>query len=296
MKKVLLLAVLASFVLIIGMIGCESGSPANSESTVGDTSSQTFQIMNDSIGSFSMDIVGISLDFSFELLEGQFPALVTSKFGNQLATADTSYVVSHSYTYANGWHIFNFSATVINFDDTTIIEGLDSIQTLVDNVPMQVPDSTMNGLVIHNQYSLDNNLFGGAVGHQVLNLAADSFDSLAVVTASGNTNDSIDVQFADETDTCSLQINSAVTINSVIFQLDATEDCPTSGSISANQDISMSCVGGNGSPLDSLSIEGSWTIGVAYHGTTATVTYTNGGTSWTVIDSCGNSPNSISPF
>ena len=143
---------------------------------------------------------------------------------------------------------------------------------------------------------MDNNIFGGAVGHQVLNLSADSFDSLAVVTASGQTNDSLDVQFVEQTDSCSLQINNNVTISSVVFQIDATEDCPTSGSISADQDISFSCVGGEGSALDSLNIEGNWTINLTFHGETETVTYINGNTSWTITDSCGSSANTVSPF
>ena len=43
---------------------------------------------------------------------------------------------------------------------------------------------------------------------------------------------------------------------------------------------------GQGSVLDSLNIDGSWTVTVAFHGATETVTYTDGTTTWSVTESC----------
>ncbi len=289
MKKITFLTLMAACLAVIGMVGCGSDSdPTASNLIVGDTSSETFQFVSDSIGYMSQDMAGNGLDLSFELLDLQFPSSSTSKIGQpNKAAGDTVIVVTNQYTYSNGWHIFDFRATFIDFDDTTIVEGIDSIQTLINNEPVQNPDTVdINGLKVRAQYAFDNNNFGSGVGHQSFDLTATSFDSLGVVTINGITHDTLTAHFIESLDSCNLDMNNTLSINNVTFQFDVGEECPTSGSIVANQNISLSCIGSGASHLDSLNIDGSWTVTVTFNGATETISFTDGTTTWTVTEDC----------
>ncbi len=287
MKKFSLLTIVAVCITVISMIGCGSDSATESNLIIGDTSSASFQFVADSIGTVSSEMAGNGLDLSFELLEMQFPSAAPSKIAYTKATADTVIVISNNYSYSNGWHIFDYAATFVEFSDTTIVEGIDSIQTLVNNTPVALPDSTMNGIKIRAQYAFQNNTFGSGVGHQSFDLSATTFDSLGVVTINGNTNDTLTATYVELTDTCSLDMNNTLTITNLVFVIDALDDCITSGQIVGTQNIMLNCIGGQGSSLDSLNIDGTWTITITFNGTSEIVTYSDGTTTWSVTETCG---------
>lgn len=289
MKRLTLLALIAAAIIVISMIGCSSDSVTESNIIIGDTTSPAYLFVSDSIGNVSFDALGNGLDLSFELLDMQFPSGTSSKLSyNTKSVADTSIVVSNNYSYSNGWHIFDYSATFIDFEDTTTVQGVDSIQTLVDNTPQQFPDSAaINGMNIRAQYAFENNTFGSGVGHQSFDISATTFDSLGIATINGNSHDTLNAQFIESTDTCSLNMHNSLTITNVQFVIDVSDECPSSGSIIANQNIALDCVGGQDATFDSLNINGDWTATITFHGATETVTLTDGTTTWSVTEDCG---------
>ncbi len=291
MKKITFLAVIAVCITVVSMIGCGSDSVTDSDLVIGDTTSPTFQFMRDSVGETSFDITGLGMELTFELLGQQFPSAAPSKLAYNKAAEDTVILVSSQYSYdtTSGWHVFTFRAIFIETVefDTTTVEGIDSIQTLVNNVPVPNPDSTVNGLIIRTQYAFENNKLGSGVGHQSYGISAvPGFETLATVTVNGNTNDTLDFRFGENADTCDLDMNNSLTISNVVFQIDVSDECPTSGTIVANQNIVLNCVGGQGSLLDSLNIDGSWTATLTFNGQTTTISFTDGTTTWSYTEPC----------
>ena len=296
MKKITLLTLIAVAIIVISMIGCSSDSTTESNLILGDTTSATFQFMRDSVSEPSFDITGVGMELSFDLLGQQFPSSSSSKLVYNKSASDSTIIIVNNYSYniSTGWHVFDYSATFIDFEDTTTVQGVDSIQTIVNNQPVPIPDSTMNELKIRTQYAFENNNYGSGVGHQSLDLTAvPYFDSLATVTVNGNSNDTLDLQFIEAVDTCNLDLKNSITITNVVFQIDVDEECPESGTIVANQNIALNCVGGGESSLDSLNINGSWTATLTFQGATTNISFTDGTTTWSFTEDCPDTTSAI---
>lgn len=286
-----LLLLLTFSAMIYAVVGCESADSGNNSLTTGDTTSAEFQFVQDMVAEGALDNIGYSLDMAFDLIDmipgGQAIPL------NFKTGADTSLVLSHEYSYSNGWHIFDFSASFSDGFDSTVIEGIDSIQTLVNNDPVQVPDSTINGIKIRSHYAFENSFFGSGSADHSLDISAPSFDSGQTVTVAGSGLDELDMYFEDSTSVCSLMVSNSMDIDDVSFILESEEECPFAGSIDMSSSIDLGC-SGDGSEFESLNIAGTWIVSATFNGTSQTIVFSDGTTTWTVTESCGGS--SASPI
>ncbi|MFQ5453217.1 MAG: hypothetical protein ACE5D6_03415 [Candidatus Zixiibacteriota bacterium] len=293
MKRFAFLTILISLVLFL-MVGCDEDKTVNSNLIVGDTSSADFQFVQEKVTQDENTDIGMSLDLTFDLFDQQFgvgaPKLEQSGIMALGQTGDIILIDSATYTFINGWHVFTFEATVIDMftNDTLDISGIDSIQIQSNGSTLPEPDSTMDDLRIRNYFNWDfRNKSDSGSGTHLIHIAGSTIDSGSVVTINGSANETVYTTVSDTIAECDLDMNNNVNITNVQFVLDGTE-CPNSGKIMMSSNMDLTCYGQLNSHLDSLTVNGTWTVTAVFNGTQVNVTYTDGTTSWSVIEECGS--------
>ncbi|KAA3636800.1 MAG: hypothetical protein DWP97_02015 [Calditrichaeota bacterium] len=303
MKRYLLLTVFGLLSLGLTIIGCDSSDSSNeSNPLIGDTSSENFQFVQDEVGEGAFNTIGYSLDLSFDFID-QIPGAPTSPKQKNLVSysASDSVQSNHQYTYdtLNGWHIFQFEATIYEDTDVISIAGTDSIQVTIDGDPMRYPDSTMNGIKIRNWFEFDVNSDDDAhgEGHHSYDIDATQYEVDGTGSIDGMTEEYLSVYTADSNATCTLLVENNVTINDVILMVDSPDDgCPQSGSVVVSSGLSLNCTGNGEGGLSSLSIDGTWTMTAQFNGTSETYTFSDGTTTWTITEPCDDPQTISSPF
>ena len=303
MKKILLLTFLSLLAFGITFIGCDSSNSSNdSNLLLGDTNSENFQFVEENVGEGAFNSIGYSLDLSFEFID-QIPGPPSSPKQKKIVSysASDSIQANHQYSYdtLNGWHIFLFEAIIYDSTDVVSLAGIDSIQVTKDGIAMRYPDSTMNGFKIRKwfEFSLNGADDAHGEGHHAYDIDATQYEIDSTGSIDGMTEEYLSVYTADSNATCTLAVTNNVTINDVILLVDSPDDgCPQGGSVVVSSGLSLDCTGNGEGGLNSLSIDGNWTLTAQFNGTTETYTFTDGTTTWTITEPCDDPQTISSPF
>ena len=272
------------------VIGCSSGSSDN-DLVAGDVNDPEFQFVSEFLDPTELEALGTGIDLAF-LFWDSIPGVSAARAAHprtQSLQEEGLVVEEYSYSYANGWHVFTFSLFVDEFFDTLDMAGIDSVQFLVAGVPMQVPDSTVDGLSI--RASVDVGLRSGMLSvssDQSVDIANLSYDLLTPVTVNGTSHE--EAVFVLETDSvdCSFGLTSAMTITDLVGYIEG-EDCPSSGRIDVGATVDIDCVGTDADP-GVLDVNGGWNASAIYHDGMVDLSYSDGTTLWETTEQCGYAP------
>lgn len=166
--------------------------------------------------------------------------------------------------------------------DTLDLVGVDSIQCLSNEIPIQAPDDTMDGFDYRLHFQLwsrsDSDSLAGH--HDVRMRLVDS----ATANLNGELSENIRFQHSDSVATCDVSVANSFVANGVHINI-GEDTCPLSGSIVLTSAISVDCQGTGGN--FSASVDGVWTIRGYFDGVTEDYTITDGSTLWTRSEPCG---------
>ena len=256
-------------------------------------------LVSTTVGERIMDAPFQTIELSSKLLQsipGNAPAqrLTGSVAGTGVGDGDDLIITAVlSYTYADGWHVFQFEAVAVNNEwaDTVDIAGVDSVRVIVDGMPVQHVDDSMSVEAVlaraHLSWSARSGNGDGAVHHS-LDVSALPMGLDTLVTIDGFAHDSL--AGIETTDSASCTLNLAY--NMVISELkvrvpEIAGDCPESGDLTVSVGISAGCVSLVGTPPDSVTVNGTWTVTAHVNDdNTITVTYSDGILFWRTTTSC----------
>lgn len=239
-----------------------------------------------------------SLDMSISLLDSipQAPSKVAGSLKSLSDGEDITITAINSYSYENGWHIFDFTADVVDpfYNDTVFVNGIDSIQLLMGSTPVQYPTGTesFNSITQHAHagYTQSWNDDYGAV-HHLVGVSIDSSPTDTIITIGGTANDTVSASFDTDMMSCGLDVSFNQTISSLTMSVMDNSGCPSSGSVTTAAEIGMACSGQNG---DFNYNEYMTVSAVVNNDGSITVTYESSNLNFTVTETCGTqmaSPN-----
>lgn len=299
MKRFLLVLPLVAAAVVFGFVGgCSDDSGPTEPSDQGglDNAGKAFiDSLADENGFGSLDM---TISLTGALIDSLWPTFFSSPDGRgmpvQLAAGEDIVVFEGTLdtSYSGGWWVINYTATITDASDGTTIHVVsnDSVQFLAGLTPMQHPDSTTTSFNVRNHSTLlvGDSLTWGKV-HHALNLAAD-FDAVdPSMTLNGSGNDTLHATVGANGN-CDLTLTNGVTLTDVVFATgEAAGDCPVSGSMTMSFGIDLSCSGLEAG-LDTLSINGGWTITATFANGVKTIHFTDGTTSWSKTQECGGTP------
>ena len=199
------------------------------------------------------------------------------------------------YSYTNGWHIFDFSAMIIDLDehDTVDIAGIDSVQILENGEPVRVPVDSNNIDGLKARAYIDWELRGesnrGDVNHRI-DVGLDPGVLDTIVTVDGSVHDTMEVVEDDFDGTCSIFAALDQTVTNLQIRTPSNDDCPLDGQVASTATLDVLCIGNQGAGYDTLQVTGAWTVTATVNdNNTVTITYSDGTVSWTVTEPCGQS-------
>lgn len=301
MKRLLLLALLAGLGISLTFIsGCDGGKDDKSTGPgTGNPIDSTYVT-----GLFGGDdLFGTPYEsyvLSFALLDsipgGATPKSTGGFKGLQDGDEEVAITAVGSYSYSNGWHIFQFEATVIDLVtyDTIDVVGIDSVQVLEDGQPVQYPTlwTQMDGLKARTHADLDDRSgYSHGDMHHLVDFSIDTVAGETVITIDGTVHDTLSASGGDDVSWCDIDLTlDQAVINLQVYADNQEGDCPLSGYVTAAVSLEVLCVGEGQGSLDSLSISGTWTITATVNdNNTVTITYSDGTTVWTITESCDGS-------
>jgi hypothetical protein len=212
------------------------------------------------------------------------------------------------HTYETGWHVFYYTynrVDTVYHGDTAVIHsgsvhGWDSARIWFAGQPVQFrgqADSVEahgHGY-LHAWDSRANEILGAR--HRVLRVEGDPWaQPITQLVLNGNSTDTLHAIHHPRLDaTCEADNYYTGTMRNVTLDSAAIygDGCPSSGSMSFSANVSLLCTGNAG--LDSLNVDGSWSVSVTFNGATQTRSFSNGLASAVRVDSCGSAP-MMSPF
>ena len=303
MKRFANAAFAASFALACCLIatGCDRKDSVT-DAPAANTSQTDSTLVTNTVGDRVMDAPFQTIALSTELLEtvpGNSPVnrLGGSPSDLQITNGDDLVITSVlSYSYADGWHVFDFEAVAINHNhgDTVDIAGTDSVQVQVDgSAVQQVDDTTMvDGLLAraHLGWSARSGNGEGALHHS-LDVAVEPMGLDTLITIDGFAHDSLSGIEVTDSASCALDLSYDLMISNLqVLVPETTGDCPEAGDLSVAVGIAAECVGSQGTPSDSVNIHGTWTVTAHVNdNNTVTVTFSNGLLFFRKTTSCDDS-------
>ena len=294
MKRFTLLFTLLSLGAFMTMLpGC-STDDAITNLIQGDTNSAEFQIVENFVGADGLEAIGNSFDLSLDLLDSIPGATFSPKkaISRQALGGGDEIIVfdSLSYTYDGSWHVFTFAAFAIDtiLFDTVSISGIDSIQTMSDGMPIQVPDSTLDELRIrsHLNISVSGGEFTATLDHAIT-VTGITVEMLTPITINGTATETASGSYGDSSVTCDFSFSNSLTATNIMFTENGNIDCPTSGSVSMTATIDITCISDLVSGVDTVSVAGVWTAtGVFASDGSVALTISDGTTVWNTTEPC----------
>ncbi|MCP4567275.1 MAG: hypothetical protein GY841_06825 [FCB group bacterium] len=297
MRFVLLLAMslVCSLVFVMGCSDDETTNPVVDGPAPGD-STFVSDLFDEDILSTSFQ----SLPITFALLE-EVTSFSSFKSGlSQKALQDDEIIIDGIFEYeysAEGWHVFDFSAILIEHDndtqDTVDVYGSDSVQifdgdSTVQFFSGQVDMDTLKIRAHVRWYQRPDSATWGALNHS-LHISIDSVSVDTFFTITGSVRDTLHGTLEDDETMCQAQVTNHQVIEGLKFSSGMSEEaCPLAGHIVASAGIDLQCSGTGETWLDSLNVNGSWTITATVNeNETVTLSFTNGVVSWTITQPCG---------
>ncbi|MEW5796088.1 MAG: hypothetical protein AB1772_06975 [Candidatus Zixiibacteriota bacterium] len=210
------------------------------------------------------------------------------------AAQDGEYIVIsaiHSYEYSNGWHIFDFSALVVDtvWNDTVFIGGIDSVQVYSSGELVQYPGD-MQGIDqlrerVHAGFEGSQNPNWGRVHHSsIVNLNAVGPDTTLSLT--GTVRDTLFVsESGDYGGWCEVGVAMHQTVSNLTIPMNGIGECPLDGEMVITVDFDVHCEEFETGTFD---YSGNWTVNAMVNpDQTVTLTFTGGDFHWTTIVDCG---------
>jgi hypothetical protein len=298
MKRLYFLGILIS----LGMVGISlmSGCSDDDNSTgpvLGDTSSAKFQYIDSTLGEEIFNDFGQSIDLSLELLGEHLGVSFSGSKNHPIMTlqGDDEHIVINSidtWEFTDDfWWVFTFDAEIINGVDTTLLMGIDSVQLLLGNSPVESYAEMPNFNALKARAHVNGTgSDGGTLGaHHRIDVEVDEVGNDSVITVNGTTRDTLDFNVSSGQGECDVFLSQGLTINNleILLDSDLDQDCMQNGSMIATASIDLTCTGSgdNPGPLEQLDIEGTWTItAVINDNGTVTITFTDGTTTWRITE------------
>ncbi len=304
MKRIWLLISLVCIGIAASMFtGCGSDSTSSNLQPLDTTAAA---VVNDNVSQPVIDMSGEDAENVLDLVN-TIPGPPGAP-GASLVGGNTFDTIQH--TYENGWHVFYFSYNRMDtayHGDTAVIKsgtvhGWDSIRIWLAGEPVQYR-GTADSLEarghgnLHAWDSRENEILG--VRHRVLRIEGNPWaDPITQLIFNGNSTDTLHATHHPRLDaTCEADNYYAGSISDVVLDSAAIygEGCPLSGSMSFSANVSLLCTGSGN--LDSLNVDGSWSIHVTFNGSTQTISLSNGLASAVHVDTCGStSQPAVAPF
>ena len=295
-------ALAASLALVAGLIvtACDRSDTVTDPVVEQNTSTDSTLVSN-TVGDRMMDAPFQTIDLSAKLLEsvpGNSPVsrLAANTAGSEVREGDDLIITAVlSYSYANGWHVFAFEAVAVNHvqTDTVDIAGTDSVRVLVDGQPVQRVDDTMaiDGLLAraHLTWTARSGHGDGAVHHS-LDVMAQPMGLDTLVTIDGYAHDTITGIELTDSARCALDLSYDMIISDLQVRVPEIDgDCPESGDLSVSVGLTAECVAQTGTPPDSVSVRGTWTVTAHVNeDNTITLTFADGILFWRKTIGCGD--------
>ncbi len=239
-----------------------------------------------------------SLDLSLSLLDSVPAANAPdnhskTRFENLVAANGNDVVINSigSYAYQNGWHIFQFAATIDPGDGSgvTSASGIDSVQALQSGVPMGPGSdfSTLDDVTSHAHFNWETqDQSTSVVANQLVNVGVSVSGADTTFLVNGSLDESLDAAFQDSVTSCSFAIDYAAVINNLAIA--SADDCPQSGSVSMDVGIDIACLNTGTDGPQSTQLQGSFNVTAVANGANSiTVTYSDGVNTKMVTDQCG---------
>lgn len=298
MKKLIFLTL--AFSICFGLVwisGCSDDDKSTGTNTTVAPEAVDSNFMNSLFGEDLLMNSIQSIEVSMALLDS-IPNAPIKENGGQLLSlmaGDQDIIITAitSYDFVNGWHIFQFEASVVDLGsyDTTNVIGWDSVRVSYLGTPLEFPNSQseMDEFLARAHvywYLLPDSLHNAALHHRLdvgLNIQNNS-DTL--ISLSGSVNDTISVQDSMNQSYCQVDLTLNQTLSNFQFYPNSPDTvCPESGTISAMVTLDVACTGGE---FDTLNVNGAWTItAIINNDNSVTIRFTNGVVSWSVTEPCG---------
>lgn len=291
MKRVLLLMAAVLAVVAFGlMIGCSDDDDEDTNPIItGDPNSPTYEFFDDMASETSTMPAEFSLGSVFAFID------YIRNIPRKDAADDPTL---SDYSYENGWHIVHFT---MSFEDTIDIQtietitvsGWDSLQQWLGGNVVQYVEQQPDSLVIKSHFDAGMTSTGpdyaSAQAHQYYTLSKiDGIEAGDDWRIDGVGFDTLTIYFEDDSsNTCNLNAKVSTVYNGLEINenIMTNDGCPTAGSMSSGMTLALT-VGGDNSNLESLIINGLWTVTEAFNGSTITRTVSFGNTVWTETYSC----------
>lgn len=199
-----------------------------------------------------------------------------------------------SYTYANGWHIFNFGAAALaaDWNDTLILQGTDSIKILSGGLAVAHPDSaTAIDMLLERVHVTFRSISDGAAGSlhhtDTVSLAYTGDDTLAVID--GRAADTTFLYYDTDSSRCEVELWAIRTVTD-LRTTSAAEvgDCPLGGTVAMRVRVYAQDIGIGKPPMDTtVMMNETWTLdAVVADDHAVTIAYSNGAGSWSRTSDC----------
>lgn len=199
-----------------------------------------------------------------------------------------------SYTYADGWHIFNFGATspAADGNDTLVLQGLDSIKILSGGLAVAHPDSVAAiDMLLERLHVTVRSISDGAIGSlhhaDTVSLAYTGDDTLAVID--GRAADTTFLSFDSDSSRCEVELRATRTVTDLRTTSAAEAgDCPLGGMVAMRVRVYAVDISIGKPPVDTTVImQGIWTLdAVVADDHAVTITYSNGAGNWSRTSDC----------
>ncbi len=295
MKRFLLLGVFMGLgVAVVFLCGCdEDKDRTGSHGTVdpADSAFLTDFFTEDGL----MADPGEIAEVSFALLEHEFgsSAPKTTASVKALQQGDEIIIINGAvYSFSDGWHIFDFEATIINQrnNDTVDVVGTDSVQLLENGLPVEIPNESteMDGLKARAHADWDLRPHGSNHGdiHRAVDIILEVVGADTIIEIDGSAHDTLLLYGDWNNGTCNIDVTLDQTITDLRVYAEGPQDCPISGYVSIITSLDVLYVGAGEDP-DTLSISGNWHVTATVNDDSSiTFTFSNGTVSWTVTQPC----------
>jgi|GEM_PF-2356861 len=199
-----------------------------------------------------------------------------------------------SYTYANGWHIFNFGAAAraADWNDTLVLQGTDSIRILSGGLAVAHPDSaTAIDMLLERVHVTFRSISDGAIGAlhhaDTVSLIFTGDDTLAVID--GRAADTSFLYYDTDSSRCEVELRAIRTVTDLRTTTAAEAgDCPLGGTVAMRVRVYAQDIGIVKPPMDTtVMMNETWTLdAVVADDHAVTITYSNGAGSWSRTSDC----------
>jgi len=296
MRKLLGLIFLSiAAMALIGLYGC-GGSSTSNDSNLAITDSLKLQAIEGYVGDHLFASAAQGLELSLALVDS-IPggALVEKGRFTGFSTGEGDVLISSvsTYSYSNGWHIFEFAATFgeEGLVTTASISGIDSLKVFVDGaaVPELSAEASIDSIKARAYLEFDAaaDSASGTMAH-LLDVGFVYQGSDTLVVLDGSADDSVYVHSSDADSECEFAISLDQQMDNLILSTSGG-GCPEDGDISMTASVLMECTGtgDGGTGMFSFNMTGTWMVEATVNlDGSITATYSDGTNSYTVTEEC----------